>query len=389
MKTKLALRGAGLLLSAFAVVTAVRAQAGCDEGVIRLPDRNGTVQICSALAAQVPQLARQLGEATRALGDQRTQIRELTRLVRGLNGVSHSIGADRQAAMLRTLSAELAKAQGGGDAQLSRQVENLSEQLESLREQMLGALATQGAAPTAASAIQGAVGDAIARLDFAGASRQLQEISARLKALQSQVGEVQSDTKAIRKKLDSIDERDQTDRLQQQDALRKGAEEMRRFQESPERLLNANVFVAQDWEPGMAKPIPTLKYDLNTLNPALEWKNAKLVLGFAERGKAGIHVDASPLLDLRRVGTGQKLRVRNPAAATDLALCLTVFDPERQRRVTWWQEFSINSAQAAFEIAVALRPAQIAIEKGEQKCIRPGSKREPLEIIVFPQRQAS
>jgi hypothetical protein len=82
---------------------AALAQApNCDEGVIRLPDRSGTVVICSALAAQMPQLARQLTDATRMLGSQQGQMAELTRLVRGLNGVSQGIGIERQAQMLQT-----------------------------------------------------------------------------------------------------------------------------------------------------------------------------------------------------------------------------------------------------------------------------------------------
>jgi hypothetical protein len=87
--------------------------AGCDEGVIRLPDRSGTIQICSALEARVPELARQLTLASAQLGAQQAPIAELTRLVRGLNNVSRSIGTQRQAEMLQTLSAELGKTQQG------------------------------------------------------------------------------------------------------------------------------------------------------------------------------------------------------------------------------------------------------------------------------------
>ncbi len=54
---------------------------GCEEGIIRLPDRNGTIEICSAVAAQVPKLSRQLTDAVKTMGDQQKQIAELTRLV--------------------------------------------------------------------------------------------------------------------------------------------------------------------------------------------------------------------------------------------------------------------------------------------------------------------
>jgi len=76
--------------------------AGCDEGVIRMPDRSGTIQICSSLAAKVPQLSKQLSDVSKSLGTQQQQLTELTRLVKGLNGIvmgrvdlTGSLGLDR------------------------------------------------------------------------------------------------------------------------------------------------------------------------------------------------------------------------------------------------------------------------------------------------------
>ena len=93
----------------FAQVNAAAQTNGCDEGVIRLPDRNGTIQICSALAAKVPQLSKQLSDMAKLVGSQQLQMNELTRLVRGLNNVSRGIDTQRQAAMMQSLSAELSK----------------------------------------------------------------------------------------------------------------------------------------------------------------------------------------------------------------------------------------------------------------------------------------
>ncbi|MFO0120728.1 MAG: hypothetical protein ACK51Y_03920, partial [Burkholderiales bacterium] len=177
--------------------------AGCDEGVIRLPDRSGTVQICSAVAARVPELARQLAQATATLGSQDKQIAELTRLVRGLNNVSRGIGVQRQSEMLEALSAQLEA------AQKARQTEILSlinERLDGLQSTLLGALSDPRMSAALGDALRGPVGEAIARLDLGAASRQIDAISAQLKAIQSSVAEVRSDTVAIRRQLDRIEQ---------------------------------------------------------------------------------------------------------------------------------------------------------------------------------------
>ena len=180
--------------------------AGCDEGVIRLPDRSGTIQICSALAARVPELARQLSQATAALGSQQAQIAELTRLVRGLNNVSRNIGLERQAKMVQSLSSEL---EGAGGARQAETLAKINERLDGLQASLLGALSDPKMANALGEALKGPVGEAIARLDLGGASRQIDDISERLKALQSSVGQVQADTSVIRQQLAQMDQRQQ------------------------------------------------------------------------------------------------------------------------------------------------------------------------------------
>ncbi len=175
--------------------------ASCDEGVIRLPDRSGTVVICSALASKIPNLAKQLTDATRLMGSQREQIAELTRLVRGLNGVSQGIGVERQAQMLQSLSVELAASQRGGDDKTKRAVENLSEKVEELQAQMLSALSNQSTYAATSAAIKGPIGDSIAKLELSSASRQLGEVNARLKEIQTQVGDLKNDTTVIKQDI--------------------------------------------------------------------------------------------------------------------------------------------------------------------------------------------
>lgn len=177
---------------------------GCDEGVIRLGERGGTVQICSALAAQVPGLKQQLQDAIKALGDQRTQLRELTRLVKGLNGVSSGIGQQKQGEMLQNLSTELTRAQRAGDERTRQSVEGLNDQLEAFRDQLLGALSNQATTSATSEALRGNVGDAVARLELRSASRQLDEVTERLKQLQSDMTTVKSGVTIANEKLDKI-----------------------------------------------------------------------------------------------------------------------------------------------------------------------------------------
>jgi hypothetical protein len=180
--------------------------AGCDEGVIRLPDRSGTIQICSALAARVPELAKQLSQATSLIGSQQSQIAELTRLVRGLNNVSRGIGLQRQAGMMESLSAELVKVQkdGGPDALI-----RINERLDNLQSSLLGALSDPKMANALGDALKGPLGEAIAKLDLTGASKQIEDIGERLRILQSSVTEVRTDTTAIRQQLAQMDQRQQ------------------------------------------------------------------------------------------------------------------------------------------------------------------------------------
>ncbi|MEI6039491.1 MAG: hypothetical protein WCQ52_07385 [Actinomycetes bacterium] len=180
--------------------------AGCDEGVIRLPDRSGTIQICSALAARVPELAKQLSQATALIGSQQSQLAELTRLVRGLNNVSRGIGLQRQAGMMESLSAELVRTpkDGGPDA-----LNRINQRLDNLQVTLLGAMSDPKMANALGEALKGPLGEAISKLDLTGASKQIEDIGEQLRVLQTSVGEVRTDTTAIRQQLAQIDQRQQ------------------------------------------------------------------------------------------------------------------------------------------------------------------------------------
>src|SRR6266851_9071537 len=175
----------------------------CDNGIVYLPENiNATVTICSAIAAQVPALSRQLSEIQKAQGDQQNQLRELKRLVTGLNSVSQNIGLERQAVLLNNLSSKLAESQKAGNEQVLRQVSNLADGLDDLKDQLVKLLMNKASAEKTAAAVDGPVGDAIAKLDLATAHNLLADILAQLKAIRSEVGEVNQRTIDIKKTLD-------------------------------------------------------------------------------------------------------------------------------------------------------------------------------------------
>lgn len=177
-------------------------QVPCDNGIVSLPyNVNGKVIICSALAAKVPELSRQLSDLAKAQGTQGEQLKEIARLIKGMNGVSQNIGEKRQVEFLNNISSQLAASQKAGNEQTERKISALADSLDNLKDQLLAALANRATAEKASAAVDGRVGDSIAKLDFAGAQSVLEDIRTQLKAIGGQVGEVNERTKEIQQTL--------------------------------------------------------------------------------------------------------------------------------------------------------------------------------------------
>ena len=177
---------------------------GCEEGIIRLPDRNGTIEICSSMAAQVPKLSKQLADASKTLGDQKKQIAELTRLVKNLNSVGRDIDPARQERLLSSLSQELEKSSRSGEDRTRRTLQDLSDKLDDIQQQLRTARASPAGAADIAIAMKGDVGDAIARLELASASRMVDSILDKLTQIESKVDSVKDDTAEMRRMLKQI-----------------------------------------------------------------------------------------------------------------------------------------------------------------------------------------
>lgn len=172
--------------------------AACDEGVIRLPDRSGTIQICSAFAARVPQLSQQIADVSKLLGSQQAQIQTLTKLVKGLNGLSQSLSDERQAQMLLNLAKELDRSSKRGDSSNRRNFESLVDRVDELSSVISKIAATPAGEQAIADSMAGGMGDTISRLEFGSALSQLEEISAQLKKIGEAVTDIKRDTSIIR-----------------------------------------------------------------------------------------------------------------------------------------------------------------------------------------------
>lgn len=330
---------------------------GCDEGVIRLPDRSGTIQICSTLASQVPKLAGQLDAATKTLGNQEQQLKELMRLIKGLNGVSAGIGADRQSQMLKTLSSDLGRAQEKGVDKTKQSIENLSQQIEDLRDQIVAALSNNKTAGATRDALKGPLGDEIARLEFSSASRSIENIAKRLEFIQSDVTVIKSNTDDIRQQLAKAE----ADRLEQKQSDMEFLAKMER--ENEERIAALKRQSADSQKAEQVKQVKQLKqfsknngierldFFLSPVNPGnllsnaitevsygvtsstLNWEKAVLKVVFKPQTPNSRSYDLSKKIKTDKLSQKANFEIDfNPVGTW--AVCATTLDFEKTRLIT-------------------------------------------------------
>jgi hypothetical protein len=211
-------------------------QAACDSGIVRLPSNvNGQITICSAIAFQVPALARQLNDLAVAQGAQQRNIQELTKLIRNLNSVGRNLGVDRQAQMLKTLSSQLGANPGAEGSDPRAQIKALTDRLDELKDILLEKLSDNSTAERTKEAINGPVGDAIAQLDVARADSLLENIQAQLHGIGTEVGEVHAQTTEIAKTLEQQQAEETQRRAEAEKQRVQAEEEARREVEEKEK----------------------------------------------------------------------------------------------------------------------------------------------------------
>jgi hypothetical protein len=192
-----------LLITFAAISIKIYAQANnCDEGVIRLVDRTGTIQICSGLAEKVPQLNKQLGDLIKIIGTQQQQIKELNRLIKGINNIGRRLDGPYQAEMIENLSKNISKDPNESGAE---NLVKINDQLDSLQASFLDAISNPKTRNELEKALKGNLGKAIANFDLSEANQQIENISERLVVVQSTVNDIRSETITILNKIEQVD----------------------------------------------------------------------------------------------------------------------------------------------------------------------------------------
>ncbi len=190
------------LLTLIAAAQGAPAQSGCGNGIVSFTGGlNGNIKICLPVAAQAPDLAPKLNQILSAMSSQQAELDQLTRLVRNINQVSGPLDAKRQAELLTNVVTRLGDTSTVSGTQLQQRADTLSHHFEDVSTALIAAQSSPEEAVKTATALQGSLGGAIARLDFDTVENQLSDIQAtvhtidqRTQQMQGTVNDIHSDT---------------------------------------------------------------------------------------------------------------------------------------------------------------------------------------------------
>ncbi len=364
----------------------------CDEGVIRLPDRNGTIQICSAMASKVPQLSKQLTELTKILGSQQNQIADLTRLVRGVNGVSRDIGDIRQAKLLENLSQLLSDSQGKSSDEIKKSIENLNSRLNQLQVQLSNTEKNSGNSDLLKNALKGNLGDSIAKLDIEVATSQLDQLNENLKKLQSAVGDVKRDTSEIISSVATI-ERNQN--AQQEEANQRRQRIRNQIFNSVDNLIwpirpNFRYGSKESLLRHVSFKIEFMDPDLRVAmngepieKRALEWSQAEVMAVLTDSTGIKEVYDLGNLIERRQVSGSHEFNFLVTTKPTqELTVCMSLYDPLKARRVFLSQIFAMrkDSFDYKYEQLAPIKLSDTASVECEYETILKGGAERNLAV---------
>ena len=178
--------------------------SNCDNGIVRMSDGvNGSFTLCSAIAEQVPALARQVAALGERVKNQSDEITELERLIRAANTLSRSLGQERQTKLLENIVARLEPKPGSNETHLKSHITSLADEMDDTQSQLLGALTSPNTAGKTAAALQGEVGDSISRLDFSSVRQQLNDITRQLVEMNGKLDKIAQTTTNINSAVQS------------------------------------------------------------------------------------------------------------------------------------------------------------------------------------------
>jgi hypothetical protein len=344
-----------LIFAALTISTAVWAQSDqCSQGVIKNPGQaNGVIEICPPLAAQAPALASQLNDITKSLGAQKEELNEIRRLIKSLNSVSQNIGAQRQGELLRNLSSQLAMSQQGGKAKTAEQISALADGFDGVEDKLVGMLTDKTTSAKTSAAVDGPVGDAIAKLDFTSAQSQLDDIRQQLKAIHAEVGQVNQTTKETNERTKDIQKTVEQTRADEQQYLKTNAEQsqqameqMKKLREqqqnNPATFANVHIFVRRELSRAQNRTaVPgnwIIQAGVTAAQLTQPLQDAKLEIAFRSAGKKDWDV-ASPV---RPIFSHETFGLETQELGQQAVVCFTARDPQRGQRIRWRQSFTIE-----------------------------------------------
>ena len=324
-------------------------QSACDQGVIRLPNNvNAPFEVCPPLAVQAPALAGQLAEITKTLGTEKAELNEIRQLVKSLNSVSQNIGAQRQGELLRNLSSQLAVSQQGGKAKTAQEVSTLADGFDGVKDKLVGMLTDKTTADKTSAAVDGPVGDAIAKLDFTGAQNQLDDIRQQLKAIHAEVGEVNQTTKETNERTKAIqktiDDAVTTNAQQQQQAMEQVKKMREQQQNNPATFAAVRIFAMHQFSRGANHTAVAGNWSIRAIvsspHMSAPLQDANLLILFHAAGKKDWMVDfpSRPVL-----GFAENLAQETPDIGQQATVCFTATDPQRAQRLRWRQTFTLEA----------------------------------------------
>ena len=230
-----------LMVVVFISLSAAQSKCGSGEndvnGVVKYPGGiNATLEFCLPYASKVPELQRSLNEVAKQVGGEKEQLREIKRLMTGLQAVGQNLGEQRQIELLKNFSAQIVSQQAAGQEQNQERIEALADRLDDLKTLLIEKLGNAGTRDQTTNAINGPVGDAIATFDLAKAHDLLEDIRAQLNVIGGKVDEslkqekeIKSDTATTRQILEQYQRQVAQDQKMYSDMSKSRADDPRLF----------------------------------------------------------------------------------------------------------------------------------------------------------------
>lgn len=163
---------------------AVAQQAGCDEGQIigQRPDQNARLVVCSSVARKVPELEAKIDRLSAVLQQSGDKGADVQRFVKDINVAAQRLNG-QQDKLAGTIAQLLKARDADSDQQVARQLAGLALQLEDVEDKIDKRANDPATARPTQEALEGAMGAALAKLDFPAVNKMADDLGEIKKSL--------------------------------------------------------------------------------------------------------------------------------------------------------------------------------------------------------------